>query len=91
MTVSTYVLVCMCVCVCIKKPNWNGHTLRRNCLLKYVIQGQVQGRMEVIGRRGGGRQQLLDDLKEIREHCKLKEEALYLCGKFALEEAMNLS
>ena len=50
-----------------KKPNWNSNAWRRNCLLKYVIQGKVQGRIDVIGRRGRRRQQLLNDLKEIRE------------------------
>jgi hypothetical protein len=73
-----------------KKHNWNGHTLRGNCLLNYVIQGQVKGMMEVIGRRGGRRQQLLDVLKEIRKHCKLKEEAVDLCGELALEGATDL-
>ena len=28
------------------------------------------------GRRGKGRKQLLDDLKEMRGYCKLKEEAV---------------
>ena len=34
--------------------------------------------MEVTGRRGRRRKQLLDDLKEKRGYWKLKEEALYL-------------
>jgi len=34
----------------------------------------------------------LDDLKEKREYCKLKEAALdCLCGEIALEEAVDLS
>jgi hypothetical protein len=32
--------------------------------------------MEVMGRRGSRRKQLLDDFKEIRRYCKLEEEAL---------------
>ena len=32
------------------KRNWNDHALRRNCLLKYIIKGKVQGRIEVTGR-----------------------------------------
>jgi ribosomal 50S subunit-associated protein YjgA (DUF615 family) len=68
--------------------NWIGHILRRNCFLKDVTDGKIQGRIEVMGRREGRRKQLLDDLKEKRGHCKLKEEAL--CGEFALEEAMDL-
>ena len=29
------------------KANWIGHVWRRNCLLKQVIVGKVEGRMEV--------------------------------------------
>ena len=53
-----------------------GHILRKNCLLKRVIGGRIEGRMEVTGRRGGRLKQLLDDLKENRGYWKLKEEAL---------------
>jgi hypothetical protein len=59
-----------------KKANWIGHILRRNCLLKHVIEGKLEGRVEMTGRRGRRRKQLLDDLKENRRYCKLKEEAL---------------
>jgi hypothetical protein len=38
--------------------------LHRNCLLKHVIQGKIEGRMEVKGKRGRKRKQLLDNLKE---------------------------
>jgi len=47
-----------------------------NGLLKHVIQGKIEGKLEVRGRRGGKRKQLLDDLKETRGYCKSKEEAL---------------
>jgi hypothetical protein len=50
--------------------------LRRNCLLKHIIERKIEGRIEVRGRRGTKRKQLLDDLKEKREYWKLKEEAL---------------
>jgi hypothetical protein len=53
-----------------------GHILRRNCLLKHVFEGKIQVRIEVTGRRGRRRKQLLDDVKEKRGYCKLKEEAL---------------
>jgi hypothetical protein len=59
-----------------RKANWIGHILRRNCLLKQVIEGKLLGRIEMMGRRGRRRKQLLDDLKEKRRFCKLKEEAL---------------
>ena len=35
-----------------RKANWIGHILRKNCLLQRVIEGQIQGGIEVIGRRG---------------------------------------
>jgi hypothetical protein len=38
--------------------------LRRNCLLKHVIEGKIKGRIEVTGRGGRRRKQLLDDHKE---------------------------
>jgi hypothetical protein len=59
-----------------RKANWIGHILRRNCLLKHVIEGKLEGRIEMTGGRGRRRKQLLDDLKEKRRYWKLKEEAL---------------
>jgi hypothetical protein len=41
-----------------------------------VIEGKLEGRIEMTERRGRRRKQLLDDLKEKRRYCKLKEEAL---------------
>jgi hypothetical protein len=35
-----------------RKTNWTGHILCRNCLLKYVIEGKLEGRTEMTGRRG---------------------------------------
>ena len=55
-----------------RKANLTGHILRRNCLLKQVIEGKIKGEMEVIRRR----RKLLDDLKDRRGHSDLKEEAL---------------
>ena len=34
-----------------KKSNWIGHILRRNCLLKQVIEGKIEGRIGLTGRR----------------------------------------
>jgi len=45
-----------------------------NCLVKHIIEDKIKGR--VMGRQGRRWTQLLDNLKEIRECCKLKEEAL---------------
>jgi hypothetical protein len=36
----------------IRKANWIGRILRRNCLLKHVIEGKVDRGVEVTGRRG---------------------------------------
>ena len=41
-----------------------GHILRRNCLLKHVIGGKIEGRIEVTGTRGRRWKQLLDELKK---------------------------
>jgi hypothetical protein len=43
-----------------KESNWIGHILRRNCFLKHVIKGQLEG----TGRRGERRKQLLNVFKE---------------------------
>ena len=59
-----------------RKANWIGHILRRNCLLKHVIEGKINRGIEVTGRRGRRRRKLLDDLKERRRYSHLKEEAL---------------
>ena len=47
--------------------------LARNCL---VVEGNNEGRLEVKGRRGSRRKQLLGDIKETRRYWKLKEAAL---------------
>ena len=48
------------------------HILRRNCLLKCVIKGTIEG----TGRQGRGRKQLLDDFKERWRYWKSKEKAI---------------
>jgi hypothetical protein len=53
-----------------------GHILRRNCLLKQVIEGKIKGEIEVTRRRGRRHKKLLDDLKGRRGYSHLKEEAL---------------
>jgi hypothetical protein len=50
------------------RAKWIGHILRRNCLLKHVIEGKIRG----TGRRGRRRKQLLKCLKERRKYWKLK-------------------
>jgi len=49
-----------------KEANWIGHILRRNCLLKHIIEGKTEG-ARIQGRR---RTHLRDNLrgkKEIQE------------------------
>ena len=59
-----------------RNGNWIGHILRRNCILKQVTEAKIKGEMEVTRRRGRTRRKLLDDLKDRRGYCHLKEEAL---------------
>jgi hypothetical protein len=55
-----------------RKANWIGYILRRNCLLKQLIEGKL----EWTGRRGRRGKQIMDDL--MKNCWKLKEEALDL-------------
>jgi hypothetical protein len=48
--------------------------LRRNCLLQWVIEGKIQGGIEVTRRQGRRHMKLMDDLKERRGYYHLKEE-----------------
>jgi hypothetical protein len=50
--------------------------LRRNFLLRKVIEVKIKWGIAVTGRRGRRRRKLLDDLKERRGYSHLKEEAL---------------
>jgi hypothetical protein len=50
--------------------------LRRNCLLKHVVVGNIEGKIEGTGRRGRRPKQILNGIKENRGYRKLKEEAL---------------
>jgi len=71
--------------------NWIGHIWRRNCLLKHVIEGKIEGRT-VTGSKGGRRKQLLHDLKENTKCWIFKKEALApVCGELALQDATDLS
>jgi len=59
-----------------RKANWIGYILCRNCLLKQIIEGKIKGQIEVTRRQGRRRKKLLDDLKDRRGYCELREEAL---------------
>jgi hypothetical protein len=48
----------------IKEGQLEWSHLLRHCLLKHVIEGPTEGRVEVTERRGRRCRQLLHDLKE---------------------------
>jgi hypothetical protein len=56
--------------------NLTGHILRRNRLVKHIIEGKIEGRIEVMGRRVRRRKKPLGELQEEKGLPKLKEEAL---------------
>jgi hypothetical protein len=58
-----------------RKANLICHILRRNCLLRQVIEEKIKGGIEVTGRRRR-RRKLLNELKEKTGYSRLKEEAL---------------
>jgi hypothetical protein len=60
-----------------QKANWIGYILRRNCLLRRIIEGKIKGWIKVTERRGRRLRKLLDDLKERTGYSHQKEEALY--------------
>jgi hypothetical protein len=60
-----------------RKANWIGHFLRRNCLVREVIEGKIKGQIEVTRRRGRRRKKLLDDLGDRRGYPNLKR--LWTC------------
>jgi hypothetical protein len=57
------------------KAKWIGHILRRNFLLQQVIEGKIEEKIKVTRRRVKRRKKLLDDLKDRRGYCQLKEKA----------------
>jgi hypothetical protein len=57
-----------------RRPNWIVRILRRNCLIKHVIEGKIEGKR----RRGRRPKQLLDDLNVKRRLWNLKAVALRL-------------
>ena len=55
-----------------RKAKWIRHILHRNCLLKHVTKGKIEGRIQVAERRGRRCKQLLDEFKGTIGQCKLK-------------------
>ena len=75
--------------------NWIGHILCRNYLLKRVIEGKVEGMIEVTGRRGKRGKQLLNDLNEERNfiHTLNRRKGNWighiLCGNCLLKQGIE--
>ena len=61
-----------------------------NYLLKHFIEGKIEGRLEVTGRRGIRLKQLLVDVKDSRGYRKLeKKHLIALYGELALKESTD--
>jgi hypothetical protein len=58
-----------------RNANWFGHTLRRNCPLKYNIKWKIGG-IEMTERRGIWLKQLLNNLDGTRGYWKFKAGAI---------------
>jgi len=56
------------------KANWIGYSLSGNWLIKHIVEGSIEGRIEVRGRRGRRRKKL----EEKRWYWNFKAEALDL-------------
>jgi len=50
-----------------RKPAGISQLFRRNFLLNHIIEGKLQGKIEVTERRGMRPKQLLDDLRKSQE------------------------
>jgi len=55
-----------------KECRLDCHILCGNCLLNSIIIGKIESKIEVKGRRGRKRKQLLDELREKKGSGKLK-------------------
>jgi hypothetical protein len=59
-----------------KKLNKFGHILHGSYFLKHIVEGKMEGEIELTRTKGRRHKQLLDDLKETSGYCELKEETL---------------
>ena len=75
----------------IKRTNsiWIGHILCRICRIKHIIEGKIEERTEVTGRRGIRRKQLRDDLKEKKSywHSEISNEKVNNAGNWQVGTA----
>ena len=69
-----------------------SYSLHRNCLLKHAVEGKLDGKIGVTGRRGRRSKQLPYDLRKAKEYWKLQDAPrLSLCKEMTLEQALDLS
>jgi hypothetical protein len=69
------------------KPNWFGHRLRSNWVLKHVIEGNIEGRIEVRGRRGRRREYLMENTKETKGNLEI-ETGSTICRSQSVENSV---
>ena len=69
-----------------RKANFMGHILRRNCLIKYVIEGKIQEKTEATERRGKDVSSYWVTLRRLEGTGNWKGRHLIaLCGEIDLE------
>jgi hypothetical protein len=60
--------------------------------LNYVLEAKMEEKTEGTRRRGTRSKQILDDLKDKKKYCNLKDEARdRTSGEIALEDVMDFS
>ena len=74
-----------------RKAKWIVYILRRSCLIKNIIEGKAEERIEVTGRLGRRRRKLLENFKDARVPEVKREAPGLTCGEVALEGCMDLS
>jgi hypothetical protein len=62
--------------ITLRKAKWIGHILRRNCLLKHLVGGNIEGNVEDARKRGRRRKQVLDGIIEKRMYWNLKAQTV---------------
>jgi hypothetical protein len=68
----------------------NKTYIARNCLLNHATEGNIEGKVEVRGRRGRRLKQLLDKLKEKRKYWNFKKYKIPLYGDLVFEEVTDV-
>jgi hypothetical protein len=62
-----------------RKSSWIGHILRRDCHLKLIIEGKIEGVIKVMERQRRRCRKQLDNFKETRGYWNMKERTLDSC------------